>query len=71
MALGDDVVIIPPVTGTGLNEAIVIQVGKNKVPLPPIQTGGKNLKVVLKSGRVSIEVPVNKKDWDLRIVEDV
>jgi hypothetical protein len=71
MALGDDVVIIPPVTGTGLSEAIVIQVGKNRVPLAPINTGGKNLRINITSGTTTFSVAVNKRTWHLSIVEDV
>ena len=68
MAQGDDVVVIPPVTGTGANEAIVIMVGKNA--LPPIRTGGRNLRINVRSGKTTFSVAVDKINWDLRIVED-
>ena len=68
MALGDDVVVIPPVTGTGVNEEIVIMAGRNT--LPPIRTGGRNLRINVRSGKTTFSVAVNKTDWDLRIVED-
>ena len=71
MAVGDDVVLIPPVTGTGAGEAIVIQVGRNRVPLQPIPTGGRNLRINITSGTTTFSIAVDKRRWDLRIVEDV
>jgi hypothetical protein len=70
MAVGDDVVVIPPATGTGVSEVIVIQVGRNRVPLPPIPTGGRNLRVNVTSGTTTFSVAVDKRTWHLNIVEE-
>ncbi len=64
---GDIPVQIPPVTGSGSSETFTIKAGAKSLP---VNTGGKNLRIIVKSGKNTFSVPVDKRDWDLRIVED-